>query len=117
MCVVAGKSVQSWLRYERKMLCTLFIEMKAEIRLIVIGRGGAGSHAHDDQPQKLNRLVTFFEVTPKITFAYVRRMKARIQLLVFEFRRIVPKTINRWQAQYCMLNRILLIKPSLVLGN
>jgi len=56
------------------MLLALVIGMKAEIRLIVTGRGGARSHANDDQPQKLNRLVNLFEGTPKITFAFIGRM-------------------------------------------
>ena len=37
-------------------------------------RGGAETPAHDDQPHKLDRLVNFFEVTPKTTFAYLCMM-------------------------------------------
>ena len=74
MRVVAGKSVQLWMRYERKTFCTLGIQLNAEIRLVVMGRGFAGSHDNDDQPQKLDRLVNFFEITPQITFACTSRM-------------------------------------------
>jgi len=49
----------SWLRYERKILCTLGIQLNAEIRLVVMRRTGAGSHA----PQKFDRLLNFFEIS------------------------------------------------------
>jgi len=52
------------------MFCASGFQLKTEIRLVVMWRGGAGTHAHDDQPQKLDHLVNFFEVTPKIAFAY-----------------------------------------------
>ena len=48
-----------------KILRTLIIELNGEMRFVVIGRGGAGSHAHGHQPQKLDRLVNSFRLPQK----------------------------------------------------